>query len=121
MRPVVINGNIWKILRASSASLALVDRTGHLRLATTDPDTRTIYVSEHVAPPLLDMVILHEITHAITVSYGLLEPLRREVPEDLQVLVEEWSTELVEKFGLEAVNLASKALGRSICIRGLCV
>ena len=98
----------------------LVDRTGKLRLATTDPNTRTIYVSKKVAPPLLDSVMLHEVAHAITISYGLLEPLRAVVPEHLWVFVEEWSAELVENFGIEASLIAARSLGRPLCIRGYC-
>lgn len=98
----------------------LIDRTQNFRVATTDPGTRTIYLSNTLKPPLLDKVVLHEVAHAITVSHGLLEPLHAVLPEELWVLVEEWSVELVEKHGIEAANLASKTIGRPLCISGYC-
>ena len=91
-----------------------------MRAATTDPITRTIHVSTNVVPPLLDKVILHEIAHAITVSYGLIYPLRDKIPLDLRVLVEEWAVELVERHAIEATVLASESLGRPLCIGGYC-
>lgn len=99
----------------------LVDRTGELRIATTDPESMTINIANNVQPPLLDMVMLHEMTHAVTVSHGLLRLLRQKVPENLWVLVEEWSAELVEKHGMEVALAASRSLGRPLCIHGTCL
>lgn len=121
MKPVVINGEVWKVTRVPLGDPSLIDRTGYPRLATTDPGSRTIHILETVSPPLLDMVLLHETAHAATVSHGLLEPLRSKIPESLWVLVEEWSAELVEKYGIEAVTAASRALGRPVCVRGFCM
>lgn len=97
-----------------------MDRTGLHRLATADPATRRIRISEDLPPGLLDRVVLHEVAHAITMSHGLLDELRAYLPEDLWVPVEEWVARLVEAHGMEAVELASRILGRPVCIRGLC-
>ena len=121
MKPVVINGEVWLVKHVPLGDASLIDRTGFPRLATTDPVSHSINVLNTVIPPLLDMVLLHEIAHAITVSYGLLEPLRNMVPSSLWVLVEEWSAELIEKHGVEAVVAASRTLGRPVCIKGFCL
>ena len=121
MKPVVVNGKVWQVLQVAPDDPLLIDRTGSLRLATTDPDTRTIRISRSVIPPLLDMVMLHEATHAITISYGLTDSLRALMTWDLQVFMEEWSAELLEKHGIEAAVIASRALGRPVCIRGFCL
>jgi hypothetical protein len=90
------------------------------RIATTDPNDHVVRVSSGVLPPLLDRVILHEVAHAVTMSNGLLAPIHATVPERLWVPVEEWAVQLVENHGMEAVALASEALGRPVCVRGLC-
>lgn len=121
MKPIAINGDVWIVRWVLPTDLSLIDRTGKLRIATTDPVNKLINISNAIRFPLLDMVLLHEVTHAITVSYGLLEPIRASIPEDSWVMVEEWSAELIENHGVEAVLLASRSLGRPLCIRGDCV
>lgn len=120
MRHIVINGDLWGVARVRTGDPHLIDRTGSARLATTDSDTMTIYVDSSVRPPLLDRVMVHEIAHAVTVSYGLLDSLRAILPRHLWVDVEEWAAQLVEKHALEASRAASEALGRPVCIGGIC-
>lgn len=93
---------------------------GFRTLGTTDPGTRTIHLSNELHPPLLDRVMLHEAAHAITISYGLLESLREALPEKYWIWAEEWACHIVETYGMEASALASKALGRPVCVRGFC-
>ena len=121
MKPVLVNGELWNINLVPPNSPLLVDRTGTLRIATADPDTLSINISNALTPPLLDQVVLHEVAHAITVSYGLLPPLRSTIPDYLHVLVEEWAVELLEKYSIEAIMLASESLGRPLCIKGTCL
>lgn len=120
MRPFVVNGRLWRVVRVPPDDPRLMDRTGVRRIATADPSTNTVCVSEEVSPPLLDRVMVHEVAHAVTMSYGLLDSLHDMVPPDRWVPVEEWAAELVEKYGMEAMALASESLGRPVCVRGLC-
>ncbi len=120
MRPFAVNGDVWRVIRVPAGDPRLIDRTGGSKLAVTDESTRTVSVLEDVRPPLLDKVLLHEVTHAITVSYGLLPQVRRDTLRGDIIGVEEWSAQLVENHALEAVEAASTALGRPICVRGLC-
>ena len=120
MRPFVVNGRLWRAVRVPPADPRLIDRTGVRRIATADPSTSIICVSWEVVPPLLDRVMVHEVAHAVTMSYGLLDSLHDMVPADKWVAVEEWAVELVEKYGMEALALASESLGRPVCVRGLC-
>lgn len=121
MKPVVVGNDVWQVNRVSPDNPLLIDRTGTRRIATTDPLTKSINVSTDVVPPLLDMVMLHEIAHAITVSHGLLAPLRNSIPDDMWIHVEEWSASLMERHAIEAAILASQALGRPLCIGGYCI
>lgn len=98
----------------------LIDRTDTPRLAVTDARERMVYVRADLTPPLLDKVVLHEVAHAITVSWQLLGPMRSVVPDVAWVEVEEWAAQLLENHAMEAVTAASEVLGRPICVRGLC-
>jgi hypothetical protein len=69
----------------------------------------------------LDRVLLHEVAHAITVSWGLLPTMRSEALRGDLTGLEEWSAQLVENHAIEAVEAVRKALGRPVCIHGTCI
>lgn len=120
MYPFVINGDVWRVARVPAGDPSLIDRTDTPKLAVTDARNRTVYVRNDLTPPLLDRVVLHEVAHAITVSWGLLPDVRSGVMRGDIIDVEEWAAQLVENHAMEAVQAARKALGRPICVRGLC-
>lgn len=120
MRPFVINGELWGVARIPAGDPRLIDRTDTQRLAVTDAHDRMVYVRDDLVPPLLDRVMLHEVAHAITVSWGLLPKVRSDALRGDLVGVEEWAAQLVENHAMEAVQAARRALGRPICVRGLC-
>lgn len=120
MAPIVINGDIWRVARVPAGDPRLIDRTGGEKLATTDSNDMFIYILDTLTPPMLDKVMLHEVSHAVTVSYGLLDSLRSVLPRYLWVDVEEWAAQLLENHALESSRLASEALGRPVCIGGVC-
>ena len=120
MYPFVINGDVWRVARVPAGDPSLIDRTDTPRLAVTDARDRTVYERNDLMPPLLDRVLLHEVTHAITVSWGLLPEVRSGVVRGDIIDVEEWAAQLVENHAMEAVQAARRALGRPVCVRGLC-
>lgn len=120
MRPFVINGEVWGVARVKAGDPLLVDRTGEPKLAVTDASEKMVYVRNDLRPPLLDRVILHEVTHAITVSWGLLPSVRGYTLGGDIIGVEEWSAQLVENHAIEALEAARMALGRPVCVRGEC-
>lgn len=120
MRPFVVNGDVWGVVRVPAGDPRLIDRTGTGRLAVTDPGDRMVYVREDLRAPLLDRVMLHEVAHAVTVSWGLLPRLRSDALRGDLTGVEEWAAQLVENHSMEAVQAAREALGRPLCVRGLC-
>lgn len=120
MRPFVVNGELWGVIRVAAGDPRLIDRTDTPRLAVTDASDRMVYIREDLRPPLLDKVVLHEVAHAITVSWGLLPKVRHDTLGGDIIGVEEWSAQLVENHAIEAVRAATEALGRPICVRGLC-
>lgn len=72
MKPFVINGILWKVVRVGSHDARLIDRTGQIKLATTDPHTRTVHLSSQLKGKMLETVLIHEVGHCILISYGLL-------------------------------------------------
>jgi hypothetical protein len=118
--PFVINGDVWRVARVPAGDPSLIDRTDTPRLAVTDAMYRTVYVRDDLVPPLLDRVMLHEVAHAVTVSWGLLPQVRSDTLRGDIIGVEEWAAQLVENHAMEAVQAARRALGRPICVRGLC-
>lgn len=107
------------VVRVMPGDPRLIDRTGVSKLATTDPATRTIHIAGFLRPPKLDEVLVHEVAHALTISYGLLGGLHA-ASEDA-VAIEEWVAGFMERHGIEAAALASRSLGRPVCVRGMCV
>lgn len=107
----VINGDEWSVRFVDGASEALVDRTWTLRLATTDPSTMTVYVSDRLSGDLLKRVVVHEIGHCIMHSYGLIESLHRMVKRRYWVEAEEWVCNILAEYGELALDRAEKVLG----------
>ena len=105
---VWINGVPWHVTRVRRNSLALVDRTGRIRLATTDPGMRVIYVSEEVEPGMLRHVMAHELTHACMVSHGLLNDVKSFSFD--HVRAEEWVCGFVADHAREILEATAQAL-----------
>lgn len=115
-----MNGEVWRVVRVDAGDPRLTDKTGHERLATTAPYARTVYLNANLKPPMLDRVLLHEVAHAVTVSWGLLPRLRRDALRGDMTALEEWSARLIENHAIEALEAARTALGRPLCVRGMC-
>lgn len=120
MRPLVVNGQTWRVVRVPVGDPRLVDRTGAPKLATTDPQARTVHLRADLEPPLLDQVALHEAAHVVAAAHGMLPALRAAVPPSAWVPAEEWAAKATELHGIEAVDIASRMLGRPVCVRGFC-
>lgn len=65
--------------------------------------------------------MLHEVAHAITLSWGLLPHFGKMVAAGNRVGAEEWAAQLMEGHAIEAVAAASRSLGRPVCVEGLCM
>ena len=70
---------------------------------------------------VLIATVLHEVAHAVTVSHGMLGALRSQIPTGAWVPAEEWAAQLLEGHAIEAVDIASAALGRPVCVDGRCL
>lgn len=109
----IMNGYFWRVLRVPPESPLLVDRTGRTCLATTDPKTQCIYLSEELEGSFLRTVLLHEMGHCVMISYGLILAIRAKLPKSLWVEAEEWCCNLIADYGEEIFSKADKILGDS--------
>lgn len=121
MGSFTVNGDVWRVIRVSAGDPRLVDRTGTERLATTNQRSRTICILETVRPPLLDKVLLHEIAHAVTLSWGMLPAMHAYARRGDLVALEEWAAQLVENHSIEVIEAARIVLGRPVCVEGECL
>ena len=110
MKPFTVNGEAWRVARVAPGDPSLVVG-GTFRLGAADPLTRTVSVLGTLEPPMLDKVVLHEISHAIASSEGLGAVLGP---------CSEVSAQMFERYAVEAVEAASEALGRPVCVDGRC-
>ena len=107
----VMNDRQWRVKFVSSSDDRLVDRTGNLTVATTDPETNTVYLSRNLRGAMLTRVFLHELGHCVMVSYGLLEDIHKAVAPEYRVYMEEWVCNFIADYGLGIFRIAYKVLG----------
>ena len=121
MRPLVIGGHVWGVDRVSPGNPFLMDRTGTRRIATTDPVSKVIRISDAVMPPLYDKVLLHEAAHAAMVESGLTDLLTAATEDRGQVFMEELLAWFMEEHGIKIIQAVINSLGRPICINDTCI
>ena len=107
----ILNGILWKVRFVDPKSGWLVDRTKISRLATTDPMTRTIYLSSSLKGDTLNRVLLHELGHCVMFSFGLLNDIHRVVPPSKWIDAEEWVCNLIADYGRTIFEIAYDILG----------
>jgi hypothetical protein len=120
MRPLVIRGQVWGVVRVSPGNPFLIDRTGVPRLATCDPVTKTIRISKAVPPDMFDQVYLHEVAHAIMEESGVSDLLSQLPDGRQQIIAEELLAWFLEHHAIEVIDAVSSSLGRRVCVNGAC-
>lgn len=113
MRPLVIRGHVWRVVRVKPGDPLLVDVTGVPRLATADSRARIIRISTSTPVDMFDRILLHEVAHAVMAESG--------VSDLLSVLPEELLAWFLETHGIEVLNATIDSLGRGVCVDGLCI
>lgn len=106
-----MNGYLWKIRDVSPNSPLLVDRLGESCVATTDPRTRCIYLSNQLKEDFRTRVLLHELGHCVMFSYDLLDEIHRMVEPEHWVETEEWICNFIADYGREIFRTAYDTLG----------
>ena len=92
----------------------LVDRTDWYRLATTNPSTCHIYLTNSLDGMLLETVLIYEIGHALLISYNLLYIIHMVVLPKKWIEAEEWLCNFIATYGREVFEVASGLLGYEV-------
>lgn len=106
-----MNGELWDVDLVSPNDQMLVDRTGVLTVATTDPKTHKIYLSWNLRGDFLMTVFIHELGHCAMVSYGLIEQIHEMVKPEYWIKMEEFICNFLADFGLQIFRTAYSTLG----------
>lgn len=107
----LVCGDLWYIEKVSSGSNFLIDRTNSYSIATTDPDTMTVYILDSLSGSMYARVLIHEIGHCVMFSCGLLEQLHSMVYPSMWIEAEEWVCNFLADYGMTAFIIASNLLG----------
>lgn len=106
-----MNGYSWKTRFVPSRSPMLVDRTGTLTIATTDPETFTVYLSEELSGDMLMTVFIHELGHCALYSYGFLDFIRDRVEPKYRIEMEEFICNFLADYGARIFKIAFRTMG----------
>lgn len=106
-----MNGVSWRVVRVSPSDPVLVDRTGAMTVATTDPSTLTVYVSSELGGRFLGRVLVHEIAHCAIFSFGLVDDIHRMCHPAYWIEAEEWVCNFLADYGTMVFDAAYSVLG----------
>lgn len=111
MRYFYLNGYLWRVIFVDPLDNELIDRTGKRTVATTDPYTGSVYISNTLYGEFLVKVLLHEIGHCAMVSFQLLDDIHRMVHPVYWIEVEEWVCNFIANYGMLIFQSAYQVLG----------
>lgn len=107
----MINNLVWEIEFVDPNSDLLIDRTDTLRIATTDPNVKKIYLSKNIQKNMLERVLIHELGHCVIFSYDLFDEIHKMVYPEYWIDVEEWVCNFVADYGLTIYSIAKRFMG----------
>lgn len=106
-----MGGIIWRVVIVPPDSMELVDRTGTLTVATTDPSSHMVFLSENLTGDFLARVVVHELGHCAMISFDLISEIRRMVAPRYWVEMEEFCCNLIADYGYTIYSDAYHILG----------
>lgn len=106
-----MNGYSWRVCYVDADDPMLVDRTGRVTVATTDPGTLTVYILRDLDGAFLSRVLIHELGHCAMFSFGLLDDIRRMVHPRYWLEAEEWVCNFIADYGMTIFDTAYAILG----------
>ena len=111
MNRFTMNGYLWRVCFVDNDDPMLVDRTGELTVATTDPTTLRVYISNDLDGSFLTRVLIHELGHCAMFSFGLLDDIHRMVQPRYWIEAEEWICNFIADYGMKIFSTAYRVLG----------
>lgn len=106
-----MNGLRWRVRFTYPTDPVLVDRTGTLTIGVTDSSTMTIYLSNQLSGNFLTTVVLHELSHAMMVSYGYLDIIHKYCKKRYWIDMEELIANLISQQAKEIFERAYDIVG----------
>lgn len=80
-------------------------------MATTDPKTHTVYLSDELYGDFLMTVLIHELGHCAMISFGLLDEIRQMVYPEYWIEMEEFICNFLADFGFKVFKIAFDKMG----------
>lgn len=108
----LMNGYLWRIKFVNPNSSFLIDRTDHVRVATTDPHTKCIYLSNELYGRFLTTVLIHELGHCVMFSYDLIRDIHSAVYPEYWIDAEEWVCNFIADYGFKIFSVAYSVMGK---------
>lgn len=96
-----INGTMWQVQYKNPLSVELKRSDGTISLGVTDRNTHTIYLSNVLRGFMQRKVLIHEVCHAICMSYDVYLPIEQE----------EILCDFVATYGDEVFSIVGMMLG----------
>ena len=106
-----MNGDLWHVKIVSPYSPKLVDRTGDLKVATTDPVSMTVYLSSQLTGDFFNTVLVHELGHCAMISFNLIDYIHSHVAPEYWIDVEEFMCNFIADYGLKIFRTAYDLFG----------
>ena len=88
----------------------LIDRTGEMRVATTNPIRQTISISSSLNGSFLRTVLIHELCHAAMISYGMLADIHQMTKPKYWIEMEEYICNIIADRGTLLIDIADRLL-----------
>ena len=106
-----MNGDFWTVRFVNPTNRILVDSTGTLTVGVTNPVDRTVYLSNALRGNFLTRVTLHELAHAMMISYGYLEQIHLYCKKRYWIDMEEFIANLIADRAYEIFERAYDIVG----------
>lgn len=106
-----LNGILWRIIFVEPDNPELVDRTGELRVATTNPIKHTIFLSQELHGSFLRTVLIHELGHVAMISYGMLPAIHSMTKPQYWIEMEEYICNILADKATALIDIADSILG----------
>lgn len=111
-----MNGEQWHVKSVYPYDPELMDRTGKMCLATTNPIDHCVYLSDRLRGTLFSRVLIHELGHCAMVSFNLLDEIHRMVMPEYWIEAEEFICNFIADYGLQIFNTGYQLFGDDVLL-----
>lgn len=105
-----VNGRLWNVVIVEPNHPELVDRTGELRVATTNPIKQTVFLSQSLHGSFLRTVLIHELGHVAMISYNMLPAIHAMTKPSYWIEMEEYICNVLADKGAALIDIADRLL-----------